>query len=320
MTFNRESLLIATQWEEPKDNVADIRQSFPDIEVNFFKAPPGRWELGADTIPKDLLERATIIGTLLHVPKPDQAPNNVTITTSSGIHGPPIAEWTLMNWTVSSQKYNATYEAQKRHEWLPIIGTLDTDDHLRKSVSILGYGSIGRQSTVARVAAAMGMTIHAYTALTRSTPESRRDTGYSIPETGDPEGALPVSWHHGTDKASLHEFLSLDLDHVVIALPLTSQTIHLLGAEEFSVLSSHCTTAARRTSGELSGAALDVTDPEPLPADHPLWDEPKVQISPHISGFSRDYFARCLDVLKVNLGHMQRREKLINVYRHKRGY
>ena len=44
-------------------------------------------------------------------------------------------------------KYNATYEAQKRHEWLPIVGTLDTDDHLRKSVSILGYGSIGRQST-----------------------------------------------------------------------------------------------------------------------------------------------------------------------------
>jgi hypothetical protein len=52
MTFNRESLLIATQWEEPKDRVADIRKSFPDIEVNFFKAPPGRWELGADTIPK----------------------------------------------------------------------------------------------------------------------------------------------------------------------------------------------------------------------------------------------------------------------------
>ena len=197
------------------------------------------------------------------------------------------------------------------------------------------------RNTVARVASAMGMTIHAYTASPRPTPESRRDTGYSIPGTGDPEGALPVSWHHGTDKASLHEFLSLGLDHVVIALPLTPQTIHLLGAEEFSVLSSHCTTADRKPyltnisrgkvldqdaliaslkSGELSGAALDVTDPEPLPADHPLWDEPNVQISPHISGFSRDYFARCLDVLKVNLGHMQRREKLINVYRHKRGY
>jgi hypothetical protein len=96
-------------------------------------------------------------------------------------------------------------------------------------------------SEVARVAAAMGMTVLAYTASPRLTPESRRDNRYILPGTGDPDGTLPASWHHGSDKASLHAFLSLDLDHIVISLPLTPQTTKLLGAEEFSVLSSHCT-------------------------------------------------------------------------------
>jgi phosphoglycerate dehydrogenase-like enzyme len=187
----------------------------------------------------------------------------------------------------------------------------------------------------------MGMTVHAYTATPRLTPESRRDDGYTIPSTGDPDGVLPTSWHYGSDKASLHAFLSLDLDHLVVCLPLTSQTLKLLGAKEFSVLSSHCTRRGRKPfltnisrgkildqdaivaslhSGELSGAALDVTDPEPLPADHPLWSAPNVQITPHMSGAGVEYFSRCLDVLRVNLERMQKGQELVNSYPRKRGY
>ena len=59
----------------------------------------------------------------------------------------------------------------------------------------------------------MGMIIHAYTASPRSTPESRRDSGYRVPRTGDPEGTIPESWHHDLDKESIHSFLSLGLDH-----------------------------------------------------------------------------------------------------------
>jgi len=194
---------------------------------------------------------------------------------------------------------------------------------------------------VARVAVALGMSVYAYTASPRHTPESRRDTGYIVPGTGDPDGTLPVSWHHGRDKASLHSFLSLDLDHLVVCLPLTPETTHLLGAEEFSILSSHCTRQGRKPyltnisrgkiidhdaliaslkSGELSGAALDVTDPEPLPKDHPLWDAPNLQLSPHISALGIEYIPRSLDVLKVNLGRMERGEKLINVYERRKGY
>jgi phosphoglycerate dehydrogenase-like enzyme len=185
------------------------------------------------------------------------------------------------------------------------------------------------------------MAVHAYTASPRLTPESRRDTGYIIPGTGDKDGSIPVSWHHGTDKASIRSFLSLGLDHLVVCVPLTAQTHHLLGAEEFTVLSSnipaghpkpYLTNIARGKvvdqealiaslrSGELSGAALDVTDPEPLPADHPLWDVPNVRISPHISSLGKEYFPRSLDIAKENMWRLERGEPLVNEYKRTRGY
>lgn len=185
------------------------------------------------------------------------------------------------------------------------------------------------------------MTIHAYTASPRPTPESRKDSGYVIPGTGDPDGTLPSTWHHGADRESVRAFLSTGLDHLVIALPLTPQTTHLLGAEEFAILSTNCRNPrykpyltnisrgkvidqdaliAALKSGQLSGAALDVTDPEPLPSDNPLWDAPNVQISPHISALGDEYFPRSLGILKLNLERLEKGLPLINEYDRRRGY
>jgi lactate dehydrogenase-like 2-hydroxyacid dehydrogenase len=90
-------------------------------------------------------------------------------------------------------------------------------DRVGKRVGILGYGSIGRQ--VARVATAMGMDVIAYTASPRKTPESRRDGGWIVPGTGDPEGVLPSAWYSG--KEDLHEFLRQEIDLLVVGVPLT---------------------------------------------------------------------------------------------------
>jgi phosphoglycerate dehydrogenase-like enzyme len=288
--------------------------------------------------------------------------SKIPVTTSSGIHGPPIAEWTVLNWLVASREYNITYENQKKHIW----GSVDlyshgTQDHVGKKVGILGYGSIGRQSMrsplslraqtnqstdgthviVARVAVSLGLTVYAYTASPKPTRESRRDPHYIIPGTGDADGTLPVSWHHGTSKASLHEFLSLGLDHIVVSLPLTSSTTHLLGAQEFAILAANKNPKHRNPyltnisrgkvidqdaliaslkSGELSGAALDVTDPEPLPEDHELWDTPNVQISPHVSSLGQEYFVRSFDIVRENLERVKNGLPLINEYKRGRGY
>jgi phosphoglycerate dehydrogenase-like enzyme len=52
---------------------------------------------------------------------------------------------------------------------------------------------------------------------------------------------------------------------------------------------------------KLGGAALDVTDPEPLPEDHPLWSFDNVHITPHMAGSTPKYYERCADILKRNL-------------------
>lgn len=70
----------------------------------------------------------------------------------------------------------------------------------------------------------------------------------------------------------------------------------------------------------ISGAALDVTDPEPLPSDSELWDMSNVIVTPHVSGSTAGYTERALQVLETNLTRRAKGEKLINVVRRERGY
>lgn len=68
------------------------------------------------------------------------------------------------------------------------------------------------------------MDVIAYTASPRPTPESRRDDGFIVPGTGDPEGEFPSAWYSGLDRESLHEFLRQKIDLLVLAVPLTYVT------------------------------------------------------------------------------------------------
>jgi phosphoglycerate dehydrogenase-like enzyme len=191
---------------------------------------------------------------------------------------------------------------------------------------ILGYGAIGRQC--ARVASAMGMEVYAYTRRERSTPESRRDDSYCIAGTGDPEGLIPTKWFHGVSKEAVNHFLSQDLDIVVLCLPLTKETVKIMGKEQFKVLSKKRTFVSNIGRGKqidqdalitalensyIRGAALDVTDPEPLPRDHPLWKAPNLFISPHVSWQTTMLWDRILGVLEENLRRLSAGEPLINV-------
>lgn len=72
--------------------------------------------------------------------------------------------------------------------------------------------------------------------------------------------------------------------------------------------------------GTLGGAAVDVTDPKPLPVDHPLWDAPNLMVSPHVSAVGREYLPRALDILRLNLDRVRKGENLVNEYNRNRGY
>ena len=273
----------------------------------------------------------------------------IPITTSSGIHGPIIGEWVIMTSLIGSHKYRILDQWQNARTWNDSASGkanfASVSDNVGKRLGILGYGSIGRH--VARMAKAMGMEIFAFTANPRNTLESRRDHGYVVPGTGDPEGEIPSHWFSGFDKESLHHFLGQDLDHLLISVPLTEQTRSLLGKEEFQVLSkknafitnisrgeilvqmdlvgalqafeSHDTNI-RSDIGGLRGAALDVATPEPLPSDDPLWDAPNCIITPHMSGTNVHYSARALQVLEKNLQRLANGQKLLNSVDRKIGY
>ncbi|GAB1193984.1 hypothetical protein APSETT444_003221 [Aspergillus pseudonomiae] len=107
------------------------------------------------------------------------------------------------------------------------------------------------------------------------------------------------------------------------------------GKEELDIISAHCNSTTQRPfltnisrgkvldqdalltalqSGALGGAALDVTDPEPLPVEHPLWEQPNVNIGSHMSAFGKRYWARSLEILRLNLARIREGQELINEY------
>lgn len=73
-------------------------------------------------------------------------------------------------------------------------------------------------------------------------------------------------------------------------------------------------------ANKLRGAALDVTDPEPLPPDDPLWSTPNVVITPHVSGSSVNYAKRAFQMLEENLRRLRDGRKLVNEVDRKKGY
>lgn len=179
------------------------------------------------------------------------------------------------------------------------------------------------------------MDVHAYTLHPRPTPESRRDDGWMPAGLGDPDGVFPSRWFAGETTAELHAFLGSGLDLLLIALPLTAMTRGLIGRAEFEVMAAKRTFVSNIARGPIivtddlidaledhviRGAALDVTDPEPLPDGHPLWTAKNVIITPHVSGGSSGYYERVQAILKTNLQRLSQGKELINKVNRREGY
>ncbi|KAK8019177.1 hypothetical protein PG990_004315 [Apiospora arundinis] len=266
---------------------------------------------------------------------------DVAVCTTNGVHGPQIAEWVIGTFLALNHQLPHFLDLQKEGKWKQTWPNEGMQDGVKQRVGILGYGSIGRQ--VARVAKALAMDVVAYTNHPRPTPASRRDTGYIVPGTGDPAGEFPSAWYSGTTDAAIDEFLGCGLDWLVIAVPLTSSTRGLISEARLQLLSDcakkrgsavqpFVTNIARGPvvdtdglmkaldEGWIRGAALDVTDPEPLPEGHPLWSRRNLIVTPHVSAMSTSLGPRIADVLELNLQRFSEGEKLINQVNRKEGY
>ena len=252
--------------------------------------------------------------------------SDIPITSANGVHAVQIAEYVLTMLLAHAHHLPLASRLQQRAEWASgqQLDAFVTPEIRGKTLGVVGYGAIGRQ--VARLAAACGM--HVLATKRRGHPATF--DGWSPVGTGDPDGSIPERFY---DLDELHTLLAA-CDAIVLALPLSKQTQFLIGKAELSAMRPHAFLVnigrgalidqneliAALQEQRLGGAALDVTDPEPLPADSPLWTMNNVIVTPHIAGLSAHYNDRIVDLLRENLRRYLTGEPLLNLVQRELGY
>jgi len=219
-------------------------------------------------------------------------PPGVTLATARGAHDASVAEW-IMSVVLAHLHYLPRFVlAQRAGKWdFTLTGEL-----AGKTVLILGYGSIG---------AAVG----------------RRLAGFDV-------DLLAVARHPRSGVSGIAELPALlpRADIVVLLVPVTPATRGMVDAKFLAQLHDGALVVnaargaivdtdallAELSSGRLY-AALDVTDPEPLPAGHPLWSAPGLILTPHVGGASGRPMDRALAVARAQLIRYAAGEPLLNV-------
>ena len=250
------------------------------------------------------------------------------LTTTSGVHAAAIAEYAVTVMLALAHRVPRMVEWRERGGWPPDLERwpLFVPVEVRgATLGIIGYGSIGRE--LARIArTAFGMTVLAC----KRDPARRADTGYALPGTGDPSGALPAAWYAPD---ALEELLARS-DVVVMCAPLTRETRGMLGARELGRMKpsaffinvgrgatvDEAALADALGAGRLAGAAVDVFAEEPPPSRHPLYALDNVIVSPHVSGFLPSYDDKCVELFGENLRRFLAGQPLLNLVDRARGY
>lgn len=240
---------------------------------------------------------------------PGRMPEGAVLANATGAYGLAISEHMIGCLFELRKKLHLYYRNQLAHEWKSegFVGVIEGSH-----VLVLGFGDIG--SSFGRKMKAFGCHV---------TGVKRR------------VGECP-DWLDGLYGLEELECLLPQADIVAMSLPGNASTYHILNRDRIALLKENAVVlnAGRGTAidtealtealyaGKIAGAALDVTDPEPLPADHPLWDAPNTVITPHISGgFALpETLEQIVDLFAANLKHYFAGEPLENVIDMATGY
>lgn len=277
---------------------ASISWNGPPVDAVLAAAPALRW----------LHQRGAGIDA---ISTPALVASRVVLTNGSGNHAINIAEHVLGLMLAFARQLPALVLAQAERRWQPPAA--DALFELSgQTLAIVGAGQLG--CAIAERAAAFGMTV---AGVRRSASTAALPPGFAAMVTIDAIDAV------------LHE-----ADHVVVTLPLTAETRHLFATDRFAAMKrgahfynvgrgavvDHDALLAALRSGHIAGAGLDVTEPEPLPADSPLWREPGVIVTAHSSGLTPRSFGRYQALLLENMQRFERGEALLNVVDKQLGY
>jgi len=303
------------QWQIPAEGVATLRARFPHVEFVHATSDEERargladcdaaytWilkagEFATATKLRWVHSSAVAVETLC---LPELFARNVVVSNTRGVQAVPIAEHTLAVVLALSKQLPLVLEHQRHAHWAQNDFRGDRLPWLLsgRTLGLIGVGTIGAE--IASRARAFGMRVVAV--------RRRRE-----------HGAGPAVDEVFTT-AQLDAFLR-QTDVLVIAAPLTPQTLGLIGAPQMAqlprgavivnvgrakILDTGALIAALH-SGHLGGAALDVYPQEPLPAEHPLWACPNVLLTPHTSGFRQGHWEEVVDLFAENLERFERGE------------
>ena len=227
----------------------------------------------------------------------------VTVTNGAGINAITIAEYVVMGMLTIAKGYAQVVRAQDRREWL--LDSPGKRELAGSKALLLGYGAIGQ--------------------LIKPRLEAF-DVDVSVVRRSGGEGVIgPEEW-----RARLGQF-----DWVILAVPATPETDGMIGAAELAAMKSDAVIiniargsvidqpalVAALEAKAIGGAFLDVTTPEPLPANHPLWGLPNAHITMHLSGRAQDkMFLRSGQRFLANLDNYLNGRPLAPIFDPAKGY
>ena len=230
------------------------------------------------------------------------------LTKSSGTFGIPISEYVLGMMVTLSHNFVSHHKNQLSGDWRQIW--LETYDIFDSNVLVLGLGDIGTE--VCRRLSGFGCRVIGF----RNDPNVPHELVDEVRPLSQFRDSLP------------------EADYVIVCLPGTEETRSLIGREEFGLMKKRAiivnvgrgyiidTDALidALNSGKIAGAGLDVTEPEPLPKEHPLWNAKNALITPHVSAFTSVPAQRRFAIFKDLLKRYISGQELFNIVDFKSGY
>jgi len=269
----------------------DVAVLASDLDERFLKAPNLKWvhcdHAGLDKSAKrEVFEK------------------NLIVTSSAGRSAPALAEHALFFMLALTYRFVDFYNAQRAHQW-GIEGQNNLRGLCGKTLGIIGLGNTGTE--LAKRAKAMDMKVLAY---------RRRNINCD---------GIVDKLYSRENNDTIDELL-MQSDYVVLALPLSDATHHLIGERELKLMkpTAYLINMARGAvvdekalvnavlNKEIAGAGLDTFAVEPLPPESPLWDLPNVLITPHVTPQVPDRTGRSLDIIRENIRRYRAGEPMLN--------
>ncbi|MFN8441150.1 MAG: D-2-hydroxyacid dehydrogenase [Caldilineaceae bacterium] len=319
--MDRPVVLIGEEIGEA--NLARLRQAYPDLDFRYCLDAESflnhaaeaeiifskRFPPGILAIAKQLRWIQAGTAGINHLLAAGIHNYPVTLTNARGAHGTPIAEQILAMMFAFANRLPLLIRAQGEHRSVAKQAISEKFELAGQSLCVIGLGDIG--GTLVQKAQLLGMRVIGV-----------RRTSTHFP-------GIDALYTNEQLLEALHQ-----ADHVALCLPLTRATTAIVGEQELRHMkaSAYIYNVGRGASiepnallqalqqGWIAGAGLDVTDPEPLPADSPLWSMDNVILCQHTSGSSPHNADRITQIFLDNLGRYRRSEPLNNVIDTVEGY